>query len=635
MDVFEITGYKTGVDDAGVNYLSPADSFQEIIDGFIYRQVLQSRQGFGYFAPRLANNTRILGIFEFIKPNGDRELLAVDRNFLYKYNTATDVFDQVAFGGSLAGYAGFAVNSDSPEAYISGVGYPTFDNQARFVICGKGITAAASGSAIFFYNGTDVRDYTSVVDNVKYAAPVEGALQRATYVLYFNERLNFIVPTVVSQRNQGVLFSGIRNLAGNGDKFNVAGAGLIQFSTYEAIKGVAILGQQMTVQFDDSNRGLEITTDAFNPYRIINIPSVTGTSAPFSSISWANAVTSIGKAGIIQQDGREVLRIDNKIPHFTLNEIDQVDFELIYGGFDRINGQFLWSYKKEDETANETQDHVLVRNYEEETWSIFKQRFTVFGQSLIGQNKTWDEIEAASGDVSWDRWDTTEESWNKIGLGQDVLKVLAGDNLGFIYELNSDFDDYITSIKSITKESNAVLMVAASAFIAGDKVIVQSAEGMTQINNFFPATNQTDIEEYTVVSSTATSVTLNVDSTLFTTHTANTGRLSKAINFRAKTIPLNPYRQHGRRFNVSHVEFLIDCNGGFLKVDVLDDTSDIPFLENVIVQPTGKIGREWVTMAVNHEANFITFIFKQLSPAVQFKGTSIRIHASPGGFTSE
>lgn len=95
MDIYEITGDVTGVSQAGVNFLQPADAFQEVRNGFVYRQVLQSRKGVGYFAPRLADESRVLGIFEYILPNASKVLLAIDRNFLYKYNTISGVFDQV------------------------------------------------------------------------------------------------------------------------------------------------------------------------------------------------------------------------------------------------------------------------------------------------------------------------------------------------------------------------------------------------------------------------------------------------------------------------------------------------------------------------------------------------------------
>ena len=129
MDIYEIAGFHTGVSEAGVNYLQPADAFQSIKNGFIYRQVLQSRQGIGYFAPRLEDETRVYGIFEYSPPNGDTELLVADKNFLYKYNTSNGIFDKILFGGSLAAYTGFNIQSN--DEYISGTMYPTKANIGR------------------------------------------------------------------------------------------------------------------------------------------------------------------------------------------------------------------------------------------------------------------------------------------------------------------------------------------------------------------------------------------------------------------------------------------------------------------------------------------------------------------------
>lgn len=647
MEVFEITGFEAGVSKAGVNFLQPSDSFQNIENGFIYRQVLQSRQGIGYFAPRLAGETRILGIFEHTLPDSTKELLGFDRNFLYKYNIGTGVFDQIPFAGTMAAYAGFNITAN--DLYISGTSYPTATNQPRFVFTGEGITANAAGSAVFFYNGTDVRDFTAVADNADYAAPPQGPLVRAIYVLWFGERLNFVVPTInvaavgVTQFNQGVLYSGIRTTAGNGDKFNVAGSGLLQLDTYENITGAYILGQVIALNADRSNWVLEKTRDAFNPYFSRKIPSVLGTNAKFSGALWNDTVRSIGKTGIIGTDNRQSLRVDNKIPYFTADEIDQIDFNLTYGGFDRINNQFLWSYK-ESETDTETQNQVLVNNYEENTWSVFDLRLTVFGQTDLGLNLTWDDIDEASGNESWAQWDTTEEAWDKIGLGKSVQKTLAGDDLGFIYDLNDDFDDYYTSITAITQAAQAVVTVAASGFQPGDRVVIQSVAGMTQINNYDPdleiddddyADSIINFQPYTVVSATPTSVTLNVDSTLFTAATPNTGSLSKVINFSAETIPFNPYRSLGRKCYISHVEFLIDVTGGYLKVDVFQDEDESPYKENILLLPTNnQAARQWISMSVDNEANFHTFVLKQESPAVQLKITSIRIHSAPGGFTN-
>lgn len=635
MDIYEITGYQTGVSNAGVNYLQPTDTFQNITNGFIYRQVLQSRQGVGFFCPRLAGETRIFGIFEHTLPNSTKELLAFDQNFFYKFNTATGVFDPIPFGGSMAAYVGF--NISAKDLYISGTSYPFADNTARFVFCGEGITPNGAGSAIFFYDGTNVLDYTSVADNPDYAAPPGGALTSATYVLWFNERINFIIPVIAGiQYNQGTLYSGIRNAAGNGDKFNVAGSGLFQADTYQNITGASILGQIMVHNYDRMAYTMEKTRDAFNPYFGRAVPGVLGTNAKFSAVSWNDTVRSIGKTGLLGTDGRQNLRIDNKIPYFTSDEIDQVDFNLTYGGFDRSNNQFLWAYKA-SESDSDTQNRVLAGNYEENTWSFYDQRFSVFGQTDIGLNLTWDDIDETAGNEPWARWDTTEDIWDRIGLGASVQKTLAGDDLGFIYELNQDYDDYFTNISVVATGATTTLTVTATGILAGDLITISNVEGMTELNNFDPETNEMLGDLYLVLSATPTSITIDVDSTEFSAYTPNTGSLSKIISFSAETIPFNPYRSQGRRVFVSQVEFLIETTGGSLKVDVYADQQTTPFKRDVLMQPDLELPQsnsQWLEMTVDQEANFITFVLKQQSPAVQLRLTNMRIHCMPGGLTS-
>lgn len=632
MDIYEITALRTGVDNSGVNYLQAKDSFELIENGFIYRDVLQSRRGISLFAPRLANTSRIFAIFEFILPNGTTECLAIDQNFLYKYNTTTGIFDQIPFGGTLAGYTGF--NISAKDLYVSGTAYPTALNAARFVFTGEGMAIAAGGSAVFFYNGTDVRDYTAVADNPDYVAPTSGALTRAKYVMWFGERLNFISPRIAGIiQNQAILYSGIRDSTGNGDDYNAPGSGLLLADTYENIKGAAILGQIISLQFDRSNWALEKTRDAFNPYFIRKIPSILGSSANFSSVAWSDTVKAMGRTGIISTDGRQSLRTDNKIPYFTEDEIDATNFNLTYGGFDRINGQFLWSYLSAG-SVSDTQDKVLVNNYEEGTWSTYDIRLTVFGQTIVRRELAWNQIDETV-KASWGRWDTTEELWNRIGIEAATQKTLAGDDLGYIYDINSDFDDYVFIITGISQASQAVLTIGANPFKVGDLVAVENVAGMTEINNFTSGEANINFVPYEVVAVGATTITLNVNSSLFTAYTT-AGTVSKIIPFQAKMIPFNPYREIGRKVYVSHVEVLIDNTGSVLKMDVSMDEEDSPFKRDIILAPsiTSNKAREWITISVDQEANFITFTFKHNSPGSQYRQTSCRIHCKPGALTS-
>lgn len=643
MEVFEITAFHEGISDSGVNYLQPKDSYQNLVNGFVYRQVLQSRQGVGYFAPRLADNSRIFGIFEHTLVSGATELLAIDQNFLYKFNLATGIFDPIPFGGSIALYTGF--NISAKDFYISGTSYPFANNTDRFVFCGLGINPVGTASTIFQYDGTSVTCYTNVADNPNYIQPlaVGAALQNANFVLWFNGRLNFIAPTISGTTyNQMILFSGIRTASGNGDNFNVAGSGNFVIDTYQYITGASILGQIMVINLNRSAYTLEKTKDAFNPYFGRAVPGTLGTNAKFSAVSWDDAVISLGKTGILSCDGRQNLRTDDKIPNFTREEIDQTEFNLTYGGFNRLYNQFMWSYKVSEAFSIETglpldtQNSVLIKNYEEGTWSVYDQRFSVFGQTDVGLNLTWDDIDETAGNESWKTWDTTEEIWDRIGLAEAVQKTLAGDDLGFIYELNQDFDDYFTDISNIVAGATTTLTVSETSILAGDRISIANVEGMTEINNFDQDTSLLTKRLYNVITATPTSIEIDVDSTLFSAYTPNTGNLSKIIDFKAETIPFNPYREIGRRVYVGYLEFLLEPNGGNLLVDVYADQETAPFIQNVPIVPQNveQESAEWISMSINQEANFITIVMKQSSPAVQVRLTSLRIHAKPGGLTS-
>src|SRR5690606_22806968 len=145
--------------------------------------------------------------------------------------------------------------------------------------------------------------------------------------------------------------------------FNVPGAGLFQADTYQFITGCTILGQVLIHNYDRMAYTMEKTRDAFNPYFGRSVPGPLGTNAKFSSVVWNETVRSLGKTGILGTDGRQNLRVDNKIPYFTSRDVEQIRFNLTYGGFDRLNNQFLWSYKQSG-TDGDTQNAVLVGNYE-------------------------------------------------------------------------------------------------------------------------------------------------------------------------------------------------------------------------------------------------------------------------------
>jgi len=132
---------------------------------------------------------------------------------------------------------------------------------------------------------------------------------------------------------QSVLYSAIKDVSGNGDKFNTVTSGREDFVTHENMTGATLLGDIVIVNFKRSSHSLEKTTNNDKPYWVRKIPSVLGTDAFFSPVQWNYEIKSLGKTGAITCDGRKSLRFDNKIPYFTQDEINADDFKLTYGGF--------------------------------------------------------------------------------------------------------------------------------------------------------------------------------------------------------------------------------------------------------------------------------------------------------------
>ena len=639
MQVFEITGNVTGISRQGVNFLQPKDSYQNLFNGYIYRQVVQSRQGFRRFSTsKLTDGLRVMGLFNNYRRDGTIQSLAVTLDHLYVYDVVTDAYVEVPTGGSLgAGHTfGIAANDD----YVSGTTYPFPDGSDRFVFTSKGMTHVYQYDPNSGAYGT-VTDYTNAADNPTYVQPPQGQITNSKYIIYFGERLNLFYPIIGgTPYPQGHLFSAIRTASGNGDNFAFSGSGLIILDTQEYINGASILGNVLALNLSRSNWTVEKTRDAFNPYYPRKVPGVVGTDADFSFVSWMDIVRSLGKTGIVSTDGRQSQRVDDKIPFFTRDDIDQKYFNLISGGFDRRNAQFLFSYLSDFENFGvDSQDRCLVNNYEEQSWSVYDYRFSCFCEITNGTDIVWDNVSAVDHPEfpEWAEWDTTEDIWDRLGLGETTTKTIAGDNYGNIWEINVDYDDYFIDITGITNAQQAVVTISTGIpFIVGDQVAISGVLGMTEINNYDPEEDVETTPFYNVVAVNAglNQITIDVDSSLFGAYVSG-GTISKTINFTAETIPFNPWRSEGLKCYCHFVELLINTDGGEVLFSVVADEDETPFIQNVRLQPTNtQAKREWISVSVDQESNFFTFIMNQNSPGQQIQITSMRIHCSPAAPTS-
>ncbi len=575
--------------------------------------------------------TRMMGIFEHIKPNDDRVLLVTDKDFMYFYNETNNALEQVPFTSSDI-ITDFGITSN--QNYISGTTYPKKDFSERFVFTGKEMID------IFYYDGFGISRFTNAIDNNEFEAfgSPSQTLTRAKHVFFYGERLNFLVPTLDGTTfRQGLLFSAIRTSGGSGDKFNTSGAGLVNFDTSDFITGWKKVSDSIFLTLYNSAWVVDKSRDNFNPYIVREVSTELGSTADFGTTGYENFGEAIGKEGIIKCDLREVLRTDSKIPRFARDEVDPDNMDLTYAGFDHENFSFLYSYLGTETNENivNSQNRILFHNHEENTWSVFKQRFSCLGNSEVGKEFAWNRIDGTV-KIEWSRWDTTEETWNTIGVDPLRKKDLAGDDNGFLFQINQDFDDYTVGIFGISKAGSAVITVPEHSFIKGDRVRIENVEGMIEINTSFKTTEDNTTDTFFVVESvTVNTIVINEVTTGYTTY-ARSGTISKVIDFSATLNEFNPWREKGIGCYLKEIEFQIDTGGGSLRIDISDNSSKNPWREDILVLPTSTIKeRQYVKLSVENVADFHTIRMRQTSAVNQVKITSIRILAEPAGPTND
>lgn len=610
MEIYELVGFKTGLDSSGVNFLAPYDAFEELSNCFIYKQQLKSRKGFSKFVPdQLEAKNTVLGIFNFINDSGITELLVVDKSYLYRYSTVSNNFVKIPFTSAIP-ITDFGIIND--YNYISGCSYSDFEGKVRFVFTSSGM------SEVYFYDGSGVKIYTNSTDNPQYKAYDSRKLVNAKHVKFFNGRINFFSPTLDSKEHkQMILYSGIKDSSGKGDKFDVAGSGYVECDTYENMQGASILGNHLLLTFTESKWYVSKTEDAFNPYIINKIPCDIGSDCPYGDLVFNNSVYSFSKKGITIANGNNSERIDFKIPYFSRDEVEKDSYANITSYFDTKNAQILFSYI-DSEYSSSRNTNLLVYNYEEQSWATFKLSFSVFGETNLGKNLVWKEINS-SNNAKWAKWKDTDEIWKEIGTIKYKIVTLAGDNEGYIYKLNVGQDDYSSSIIGITKATNAVISITDNNFVVGDTISLKNINGMTELNG----------KKYEILATTSNSITINCDTTDYSTYISD-GLVSSCIYFRAQMKTFNPYRAESRKCYISRIDIMI--NKFAESIDLLVSDGDYIIKDTTVNTDLDKSDFQIVSVTINHEAEFFNIALSKVNSNTQIIIESIKIYAKKGAY---
>lgn len=245
------------------------------------------------------------------------------------------------------------------------------------------------------------------------------------------------------------------------------------------------------------------------PFNFYLIDSQFSTTSTFSAISMGDSVITRGSRGIINTSQRECNRIDLPIldQNFQISST-QNGAERFTAQRDFLNEYIYFTYRS-NQNEYRFPSQTLFYNYRDNTWAIFDEAYTTYGQFRKRTGFTW----ATVGRV-YPTWASWTVPWNSGASTLLTPEVIAGNQEGFVLIRDEGTNEgeslpifsiaFPTPITGATQAVQAVL-TSTTQLAIGQRVTISGVVGMTQLNG----------NTYTVVNVTFGTVTLDVNSTLF------------------------------------------------------------------------------------------------------------------------
>lgn len=352
---------------------------------------------------------------------------------------------------------------------------------------------------IRIYDGTDWHDFqpyldaagTSKLEQCRMIIPYKGRL----VVLNTWEGNTLALAVQYPQRarwsQNGAPFSSVPSgtipVATEEWRSDVKGrGGYVDAPTNQHIVSAKFVRDLLIVGFESSTYALRYTGNEILPFVWDRINTELGAESTFATVGFDKGVMSIGDKSINFCDGNNVERADESIPDevFKLNNSFDPSSDIndgpkrVHGIRDFFERIVYWTFPSADNNAK-FPDRLLVFNYHNETWSIFTDSFTCFGQFQRFNDTTWASIKGT--------WQANNDPWVTAKLQSQFPDIVAGNQQGFVLQLNKEVDNESSlQISAITGGSNAVSLTVQDHNLQAReliKVVDIIGTGALEMNN--------------------------------------------------------------------------------------------------------------------------------------------------------
>ncbi len=416
---------------------------------------------------------------------------------------------------------------------------------------------------IKFWDGAT---WTSFAPQWANAGPNAGfVIKTAQFVVPFQNRLLLLGPTMQTDATPTYEYFGSRIIwstrgdptanpvPGNYTSWLLSNppgyASYLDITTKEIITGYQYLKDRLMIFCENSTWELVYQNNAISPFRIQRINTELGVESRNSVVPFDNVVLGFGSNGIHACNGVNVQRIDNDIPD-TIFDISNANNgpKRVAGIRDFFTKEVYWSYSSSNQ-ANADADiypnRVLIYNHDNNTWAYNDDSITAFGYYYSEGDVTWDDLDQ--------EWQESEEQWEDPSLTSLFRNVVAGNQQGFTFIVDSDkgTNSMSLAISELAIAGNIITLTVYNHNLPADGafIFLETLIGSGTITNL----NDTIFALYQIVDENTIEIQANGIAGTYTG--GGTIQLVSQIELFSKQY--NFFGGVGRKFTVPRLDFLL------------------------------------------------------------------------------
>lgn len=486
---------------------------------------------------------------------------AVNGSYTITSTGATTFSIPLSYGVYTSGGTVQLIYSGSNFNFFSWVNYPDKDNNPRLLFTNN-------VNQIGYYAPSNTPSVGDFVAYPSYASPdfymlatTSGTPAITTItcaeLVVFKDRLLMLRTT-----ENGVVYPQRIRISGTGancDDFRTSatGAGFIDIPDGTWISGATANRDDVLIFTEGSTWTLKYTGNDTTPFVLDRIDETRGSGATFSVITYLNRSSAVSPRGLIISDGYRVERQDMEIPDFSFNEIDGANFQLCFAGTVDADRDHYLIYPPPGETESK---RILVTNYDEDNYSIYRLPLSCMGTYITAFDITWDDLLVYP---NWDAFAAAYGNWNSFAYTAGAPFSIGGGHHGEIWRLNvTGKEDNPVMIRNITVIDSTTIEVttdwnnfslnATDQELGADYIFLTAVTGMEEVNDKqYPIIYVTD--NYTFG--------LNVPSTVGFDDYVSGGEAIRVIPFNALMKQFNPYIEGDKKVRCGWLYMYVNSTG--------------------------------------------------------------------------